>query len=127
VVLPSDGDRRRPDSSSRRSWRTGRTRSAREIGIERRAQGKSAKARSLLYGPRQQFAIAYGEDLADEPLPISYIASGRRRSQARLVGTQCWLQQGKKVELAIVEDDADWGGARAPSLDGSLPGHDKNG
>jgi hypothetical protein len=76
-----------------------------KVGVMRREEGKEAKGAVCFYGPRQQFAIAYGNDLADEPLRISYIGEVLEgHLKLELIGTQCWLQQGKKVELAVLDD-----------------------
>jgi hypothetical protein len=75
-----------------------------DVGRMRREVKGYARGAVCFYGPRQQFAIAYGEDLADEPLKISYIGEVvEGELKLELVGTQCWLEQGRKVELAIAE------------------------
>ncbi len=54
------------------------------------------------YNPRQQFCVVYGDDLADEPLKISYIGEVvEGELELALAGMRNWLQQGQIVELAI--------------------------
>jgi hypothetical protein len=73
-----------------------------EVGAMRRKEKGEAKGAVCFYGPRQQFAVAYGNDLADEPLPINYIGEVvEGELKLELVGTQCWLEQGKLVELSL--------------------------
>src|SRR5882724_10211217 len=44
-----------------------------EVGAMRRAEKGYARGSVCWYNPRQQFCVVYGDDLADEPLKISYI------------------------------------------------------
>ena len=44
-----------------------------EVGAMRRAEKGYARGSVCWYSPRQQFCVVYGDDLADEPLKISYI------------------------------------------------------
>ena len=56
------------------------------------------------YNPRQQFCVVYGNDVADENLQISYVGEiVEGFVEMKLVGMECWLQQGQLVELEIVK------------------------
>jgi hypothetical protein len=73
-----------------------------EVGAMRRAEKGYARGSVCWYNPRQQFCVVYGDDLADEPLKISYIGevvSGEL--QLALAGWANWLQQGQIVGLRL--------------------------
>jgi len=73
-----------------------------EVGAMRRAAKGHARGSVCWYNPRQQFCVVYGDDLADEPLKISYIGevvSGEL--QLALAGYANWLQQGQLVGLRL--------------------------
>jgi hypothetical protein len=73
-----------------------------EIGAMRRRQNGGAKGAVCLYNPRQQFCIVYGDDVADEPLMISYIGEVvEGHLKLELVGTQVWLEQGRRLVLSV--------------------------
>lgn len=74
-----------------------------QVGQMRRQEKGHARGAVCFYNPRQQFCVVYGDDVADEPLKISYIGEVvEGELELALVGTQCWLQQGSLVELEIV-------------------------
>ena len=74
-----------------------------EVGRMRREATGHAAGAVCFYNPRQQFCIVYGDDVADEPLKISYIGEIVEGSvEMRLVGLECWMQQGKILELEVV-------------------------
>jgi hypothetical protein len=73
-----------------------------EVGAMRLREKGHARGAVCYYNPRQQFCVVYGDDVADEPLKISYIGEvvGGELELA-LAGTQTWLEQGKLVELEL--------------------------
>jgi hypothetical protein len=74
-----------------------------EIGRERRKAKGEATGAVCFYNPRQQFCIVYGDDVADENLKISYVGEiVEGFTETKLVGMECWLQQGRIIELAII-------------------------
>lgn len=71
-----------------------------EVGKMRRKERGKVAGGVCFYGPRQQISVVYGEDVADEPLKISYIGEVvEGEMNLKAVGLECWLQQGKLVEL----------------------------
>ena len=71
-----------------------------EVGKRRRKEKGKVAGAVCFYGPRQQISVAYDEDLADEPLKISYIGEVvEGEMNLKAVGLERWLQQGKLVEL----------------------------
>ncbi|MCU1530160.1 MAG: hypothetical protein JWP75_3923 [Frondihabitans sp.] len=73
-----------------------------EVGALRKAEKGYARGSVCWYSPRQQFCVVYGDDLADEPLKISYIGEVvEGELELALVGHKNWLQQGQIVELSI--------------------------
>lgn len=71
-----------------------------EVGKKRRKEKGKVAGGFCFYGPRQQLSIAYDEDLADEPLKISYIGEVvEGEANLKAVGLECWLQQGQIIEL----------------------------
>ncbi|PZQ44717.1 MAG: hypothetical protein DI570_28265, partial [Phenylobacterium zucineum] len=75
-----------------------------EVGAMRRSELGHARGSVCWYNPRQQFCVVYGDDLADEPLRISYIGevvSGEL--ELALAGHRNWLQQGQVVALRLEE------------------------
>jgi hypothetical protein len=74
-----------------------------EVGAMRREAKGGAGGAVCFYNPRQQFCVVYGDDVADEPLKISYIGEVvEGELELALVGTRTWLRQGRIVELEIV-------------------------
>ena len=74
-----------------------------DVGKVRRKEKGGAAGAVCFYNPRQQVCIVYGDDVADEPLKISYIGEiVDGAMKMKLVGLECWLQQGKVIELEIV-------------------------
>jgi hypothetical protein len=74
-----------------------------EVGAMRKKELGHVRGAVCFYAPRQMICMVYGEDVADEPLKIDYIGEViEGELKLELVGTQCWLEQGKKVELALV-------------------------
>jgi hypothetical protein len=73
-----------------------------EVGAMRRAETGHARGAVCFYNPRQQFCVVYGDDVADEPLNISYIGEVvEGELELALAGTRTWLDQGKVVELDL--------------------------
>lgn len=73
-----------------------------EVGAMRRKEKGYARGSVCWYSPRQQFCVVYGDDLADEPLKISYIGEVvEGELELALAGVRNWLQQGQIVELSI--------------------------
>jgi len=73
-----------------------------EVGALRRAEKGHARGSVCWYNPRQQFCVVYGDDLADEPLKISYIGEVvEGELELALAGMKNWLQQGQVVSLEI--------------------------
>ncbi|MCU1526244.1 MAG: hypothetical protein JWP75_7 [Frondihabitans sp.] len=59
----------------------------------------------VFYSPRQVFGVTYGDDLAIEPLPNSYIGEViDGLTELALVGEETWRKQDKLVELRVRED-----------------------
>lgn len=59
------------------------------------------------YSPRQQFCVTYGDDLADEPLRISYIGQVvEGATELALAGTRNWIRQGQVAGLRLEEPAA---------------------
>jgi hypothetical protein len=76
-----------------------------EVGAMRRAEKGYARGSVCWYNPRQQFCVVYGDDLADEPLKISYIGEVvEGELELALAGHRNWLQQGQIVGLRILDD-----------------------
>ncbi|MCB1497022.1 MAG: hypothetical protein KDJ86_14640 [Bauldia sp.] len=74
-----------------------------EVGRLRRKETGKATGAVCFYNPRQQFCIVYGDDVADEPLKISYVGEVVEGAVTlRSVGLECWMQQGAIVELEMV-------------------------
>jgi len=77
-----------------------------EVGALRRKELGHARGSVCWYNPRQQFCVVYGDDLADEPLRISYIGEVvEGELELALAGHRNWLQQGQVVALRV-EDAA---------------------
>ncbi len=75
-----------------------------EVGRMRREQYGVCTGSVCFYSPRQQFCVVYGDDTAEEPLPISYIGEVIEGSlQLRVTGLETWFDQGRTVTLAIIE------------------------
>jgi hypothetical protein len=73
-----------------------------EVGAMRREEKGRVSGAVCFYNPRQQFCVVYGDDVADEPLKISYIGEVvDGELELALAGTQTWLEQGKLVELDL--------------------------
>lgn len=73
-----------------------------EVGALRKKEKGHARGSVCWYSPRQQFCVVYGDDLADEPLKISYIGEIiEGELELALVGHRNWLQQGQIVELLV--------------------------
>jgi hypothetical protein len=75
-----------------------------EVGRMRREKYGYCTGSVCFYSPRQQFCVVYGDDTAEEPLPISYIGeviSGEL--QLRVTGLETWFDQGRTVELAVID------------------------
>jgi hypothetical protein len=73
-----------------------------DVGALRRAEKGHARGSVCWYNPRQQFCVVYGDDLADEPLPISYIGEVvEGELELALAGHRNWLQQGQVVGLRL--------------------------
>jgi hypothetical protein len=73
-----------------------------EVGRMRREEKGHVAGAVCFYNPRQQFCVVYGDDVADEPLKISYIGEIiKGELQMKVVGIETWLEQGKLVELEI--------------------------
>jgi hypothetical protein len=73
-----------------------------EVGRMRRAEKGHARGAVCFYNPRQQFCVVYGDDVADEPLKISYIGEVvQGELELALAGMRTWLDQGRLVELEI--------------------------
>jgi len=73
-----------------------------EVGAMRRSEKGHTRGAVCFYNPRQQFCVVYGDDVADEPLKISYIGEVvDGELELALAGTQTWLEQGKLVELEV--------------------------
>lgn len=71
-----------------------------EVGRMRREEIGRVRGAVCFYAPRQMFCMVYGDDVADENLKIDYVGevvSGAL--ELELAGTQCWLEQGRRVEL----------------------------
>jgi hypothetical protein len=74
-----------------------------DIGRLRRKETGEATGAVCFYNPRQQFCVVYGNDVADENLQISYVGEiVEGFVEMKLVGMECWLQQGQLVELEII-------------------------
>ncbi|MGA9606882.1 MAG: hypothetical protein WBR21_07640 [Rouxiella badensis] len=75
-----------------------------EVGRMRREKYGVCTGSVCFYSPRQQFCVVYGDDTAEEPLPISYIGEVIEGSlQLRVTGLETWFDQGRTVELAVIE------------------------
>ncbi len=75
-----------------------------EVGRMRREKYGVCTGSVCFYSPRQQFCVVYGDDTAEEPLPISYIGEVIEGSlQLRVTGLETWFDQGRTVTLAIIE------------------------
>ncbi|WP_213992441.1 DUF3830 family protein [Sodalis sp. dw_96] len=75
-----------------------------EVGKERREKFGSSAGSVCFYSPRQQFCVVYGDDTADEPLPISYIGEViDGKLELKVAGIETWFDQGRTVELRIIE------------------------
>jgi hypothetical protein len=73
-----------------------------EVGKMRRTEKGYVRGAVCFYNPRQQFCVVYGDDVADEPLKISYIGEViEGELELALAGMQTWLAQGKLVELEV--------------------------
>jgi hypothetical protein len=73
-----------------------------EVGAMRRREKGYVRGAVCFYNPRQQFCVVYGDDVADEPLKISYIGEVvEGELELALAGMQTWLEQGKLVELDV--------------------------
>lgn len=73
-----------------------------DISRQRRQQKGTASGAVCFYHPRQQICIYYSDDLADEPLDISYIGEiidGAKDMQ--LAGIQCWTSPGEIVVMRL--------------------------
>ena len=73
-----------------------------EQGSELRGGKGHDRGAVCFYNPRQQLCIVYGDDLAAEPLGMSYIGevvSGADRLE--VVGMRTWLRQGSLVEISV--------------------------
>ena len=76
-----------------------------EVGRLRTAEKGHPGGAVCFYSPRQQLCVTYGDDLADEPLRISYIGEVvEGELELALAGMKNWLQQGQIVELRLAED-----------------------
>ena len=76
-----------------------------QVGAMRRAEKGHARGSVCWYNPRQQFCVVYGDDLADEPLQISYIGEVvEGELELALAGHRNWLQQGQVVGLRVEEE-----------------------
>lgn len=75
-----------------------------EVGAERRKKYGSSGGSVCFYSPRQQFCVVYGDDTADEPLPISYIGEViEGKLELKVAGIETWFDQGRTVELRIID------------------------
>ncbi len=75
-----------------------------EVGKERREKFGSSAGSVCFYSPRQQFCVVYGDDTADEPLPISYIGEViEGKLELKVAGIETWFDQGRTVELRVIE------------------------
>jgi hypothetical protein len=75
-----------------------------QVGAMRRAEKGYARGSVCWYNPRQQFCVVYGDDLADEPLKISYIGEVvEGELELALAGHRNWLQQGQIVGLRVLD------------------------
>ncbi len=75
-----------------------------EIGRMRRAEKGTVAGTVCFYSPRQQLCIAYGDDLAVEPLYNSLIGEIVEGGlEVALLGERTWRRQGGIVELSIRE------------------------
>ncbi|CRL46154.1 hypothetical protein SGGMMB4_04526 [Sodalis glossinidius str. 'morsitans'] len=75
-----------------------------EVGKLRREKYGKATGSVRFYSPRQQFCVVYGDDTAEEPLPISYIGEVIDGAlELRVTGLETYFDQGRVVELEIVE------------------------
>jgi hypothetical protein len=75
-----------------------------DVGRERRAKYGSGAGSVCFYSPRQQFCVVYGDDTAEEPLPISYIGEVIEGGlELKVAGLETWFDQSRTVELRIVE------------------------
>ena len=75
-----------------------------QVGKMRREKYGEVTGAVCYYSPRQQFCVVYGDDTADEPLPISYIGVVVEGAlQLRVTGLETWFDQGRTVELRIIE------------------------
>ncbi|GAB3596618.1 hypothetical protein [Microbacterium tumbae] len=76
-----------------------------EVGAMRRKEKGYARGSVCWYSPRQQFCVVYGDDLAEEPLKISYIGEViEGELELALVGHRNWLQQGQIVSLEVLSE-----------------------
>jgi len=75
-----------------------------DVGKERKAKYGSPAGAVCFYSPRQQFCVVYGDDAADEPLPISYIGEVIEGGLAlKVAGIETWFDQSRTVELRFAE------------------------
>lgn len=78
-----------------------------EVGALRREKYGHARGSVCWYNPRQQLCVVYGDDLADEPLKISYIGEVvDGELPLALAGHRNWLQQGQVVGLRVADGPA---------------------
>jgi len=75
-----------------------------DVGKMRRQKYGKATGSVCFYSPRQQFCVVYGDDTAEEPLPISYIGEIIEGDlQLRVTGLETWFDQGRVIELEMIE------------------------
>jgi hypothetical protein len=61
---------------------------------------KGGRGAVCFYNPRQQICLVYGNDLAAEPLPISYVGEiTEGLDRLEVIGMRTWLKQGAMIEL----------------------------
>ncbi|MFM2477066.1 hypothetical protein ABTQ23_07400 [Celerinatantimonas sp. MCCC 1A17872] len=73
-----------------------------EVGAERKAKYGSSAGSVCFYSPRQQFCVVYGDDTAEEPLPISYIGEVIDGSlELKVLGIETWTNQARVLELRV--------------------------
>jgi hypothetical protein len=74
-----------------------------QVGAMRRREKGHARGAVCFYNPRQQFCVVYGDDVADEPLKISYIGEViAGELELALAGMHTWLDPGRLVELEVL-------------------------
>lgn len=75
-----------------------------DVGKLRHEQYGEVTGAVCYYSPRQQMCVVYGDDTADEPLPISYIGQViEGKLELRVTGLETWFDQGRTVELSIID------------------------